>query len=109
MAMPIPADLPQMTSPAGFATGGNGVRRHLARQQVSTTDFRFGSKADIAALPINVRFTTKSGHWNSLAKCPLYATPDFCGAAKSIAIPITSSAHTSSDGTSRPIALVALS
>ena len=24
---------------------------------------RFGSKADIAALPINVRFTPESGHW----------------------------------------------
>jgi hypothetical protein len=33
----------------------------------------FGSKADIAALPINVRFTPKSGHWNSVAKCPLCA------------------------------------
>jgi hypothetical protein len=27
-------------------------------------DVRFGSKADIAALPIKVRFTPKSGHQN---------------------------------------------
>jgi len=27
-------------------------------------DVRYGSKADIAALPINVRFTPKSGHWH---------------------------------------------
>jgi hypothetical protein len=28
---------------------------------------RFGSKADIATSPTNVRFTPKSGHWNSTA------------------------------------------
>jgi hypothetical protein len=33
----------------------------------------FGSKADIAASPTNVRFTPKSGHWNSVAACPLCA------------------------------------
>jgi hypothetical protein len=32
---------------------------------------RFGSKADIAAPPTNVRFTPKSGHRNSV--CPLCA------------------------------------
>src|SRR5262249_23575281 len=31
---------------------------------------RFGSKADIATPPTNVCFTPKSGHWNSVAKCP---------------------------------------
>jgi hypothetical protein len=34
---------------------------------------RFGSKADIGASPHHVRFTPKSGHWNSDAKCPLRA------------------------------------
>src|SRR6516162_1224148 len=34
---------------------------------------RFGSKADIGALPINVRFTPKSGHWNSVVEYPLCA------------------------------------
>jgi hypothetical protein len=29
---------------------------------------RFGSKADIGARPYDVRFTPKSGHWNSPAK-----------------------------------------
>src|SRR5262249_40032319 len=29
--------------------------------------------AVMAACPINVRFTPKSGHWNSTAKCPLCA------------------------------------
>jgi len=33
----------------------------------------FGSKADIAARLDDVRFTPKSGHWNSVAKCPLCA------------------------------------
>ena len=34
---------------------------------------RFGSKADIAAPPINVRFTPKSGHRLARAPCPLCA------------------------------------
>src|SRR6516162_4604962 len=34
---------------------------------------RFGSKADIEARPRHVRFTSESGHWNSLAACPLCA------------------------------------
>src|SRR6516165_8188105 len=29
-------------------------------------DVRFGSKADITADRLNVRFTPKSGHWNSV-------------------------------------------
>jgi hypothetical protein len=32
-----------------------------------------GSKADIGALPINVRFTPESGHWLSVSTCPLCA------------------------------------
>jgi hypothetical protein len=32
-------------------------------------DVRFGSKAYIATSPTNVRFTPKSGHWNSAACC----------------------------------------
>jgi hypothetical protein len=34
---------------------------------------RFGSKADIATPPTNVRFTPKSGHYRSANKCPLCA------------------------------------
>jgi len=34
---------------------------------------RFGSKADIDDRAGDVRFTPKSRHWNSLAKCPLCA------------------------------------
>src|SRR6516164_4836040 len=34
---------------------------------------RYGSKADIGALPINVRFTPKSRHRNSVTECPLCA------------------------------------
>ena len=30
---------------------------------------RFGSKADIQPPPTDVRFTPKSGHWNSVPKC----------------------------------------
>src|SRR6516165_2111495 len=43
------------------------------RSKKSCTDVRYGSKADISACPINVCFTPKSGHWNSVAKCPLCA------------------------------------
>jgi hypothetical protein len=34
---------------------------------------RFGSKADIGARPINVRFTPNSGHWLSASGCLLCA------------------------------------
>src|SRR6516162_639746 len=34
---------------------------------------RFGSKADIHPPSADVRFTPKSGHWNSTAQCPLCA------------------------------------
>jgi hypothetical protein len=34
---------------------------------------RFGSLADISECPSDVRFTPESGHWNSVAKCPLCA------------------------------------
>jgi hypothetical protein len=36
-------------------------------------DFRFGSKADIALVKSDVRFTTESGHWLSALGCPLCA------------------------------------
>src|SRR5262249_44416657 len=51
----------------GFTTGGMGSNSHFAQQQSSGPNVRFGSKADIAASPINVRFTPKSRHWNSAA------------------------------------------
>src|SRR5215813_12105301 len=44
-----------------------------ASQQIQPVDVRFGSKADIAERETNVRFTPKSGHWNSVAKCLLCA------------------------------------
>jgi hypothetical protein len=39
------------------------MRRHV----------RFGSKADMGLPLIDVRFTPKSGHWNSIDECPLCA------------------------------------
>jgi hypothetical protein len=44
----------------GFATGEMGLRGQFARQQSLAAHVRFGSKADIAAPPTNVRFTPKS-------------------------------------------------
>jgi hypothetical protein len=52
----------------GFATTGMGSNRHFAWQQSSRPNVRFGSKADIEAGPLNVRFTPESGHSNR-AKC----------------------------------------
>jgi hypothetical protein len=42
----------------------------VGRLRDSDIDVRYGSKADISACPRHVRFTPKSGHWNSVAKCP---------------------------------------
>jgi hypothetical protein len=42
--------------------GGMGSEGHFARQQPSGANVRIGSKADIGARPINVRFTPESGH-----------------------------------------------
>jgi hypothetical protein len=58
------------------------IRGHIApmkskafrrKSRCHERDVRFGSKADIEALPSHVRFTPKSGHWNSFSKCPLCA------------------------------------
>ena len=46
----------------GFTTGGMGCARHLAWQQSSRPNVRFGSKADIGGRLGNVRSTSKSGH-----------------------------------------------
>jgi len=45
----------------------------LRDSQAGAMDVGFWSKADIAASPTDVRFTPKSGHWNSVAECPLCA------------------------------------
>jgi len=60
----------------GFTTGGIGSDRHFAWQQSPGQNVRFGSKADIEARPINVRFTPESGHRNSVVECPLCAKAD---------------------------------
>jgi len=39
----------------------------------SSSSTGLGSKADIGVGPRHVRFTPKSGHWNSVAKCLLCA------------------------------------
>src|SRR5262249_26646210 len=52
----------------------NAIRRgELNRQHRAEADVRFGSKADIGEHSINVRFTPKSGHRNSVVECPLCA------------------------------------
>jgi hypothetical protein len=56
-----------------FAVGGMGFRERFAPHQSRAADVRFGSKADIAAPPTNVRFTPKSGHCGARLACPLCA------------------------------------
>ena len=64
---------------------------------------RFGSKADIAAPPTNVRFTPKSGHPPTRLECPLCAKSGHYAAQQKERYSITSSARATNDGgTSRP-------
>src|SRR5262249_7480931 len=52
-----------------LARGGHsGMRR----------DVRFGSITDIEVRSMNVRFNSKSGHWNSVGECPLCAKSGHC-------------------------------
>jgi hypothetical protein len=46
---------------------------HFAPQQSPGPNVRFGSKADIAARPVNVCFTPESGHSLIAPGCPLCA------------------------------------
>jgi hypothetical protein len=50
------------TSTAGMTP----LKRQQRRLLPHSTDVRFGSKADIGLPPVDVRFTPKSGHWNSI-------------------------------------------
>ena len=55
----------------GFIIGGMGSDRHFVWQQSSGPNVRFGSKADVGERLDDVRFTPKSGHWNSIEECGL--------------------------------------
>jgi len=48
-------------------------RRASDGRWFTSTDVRFGSKADVARCQADFRFTPESGHWNSPAKCPICA------------------------------------
>jgi len=50
-----------------------GLSARCAAQQYQAANVRFGSEADILGGLPNVRFTLKSGHWNSVVRCPLCA------------------------------------
>jgi hypothetical protein len=58
---------------AGILARQNGIQLHFAKQQFVRPNVRFGSKADIEGPASDVRFTPKSGHWNSVVECPLCA------------------------------------
>src|SRR5262249_50784164 len=49
---------------AGIYDRRNGVRPPFCVAATLRTNVRFGSKADIGRLPIDVRFTPESRHWN---------------------------------------------
>ena len=66
---------------------------------------RFGSKADIHPPSADVRFTPKSGHWNSVAECPLYVKSGLMQCSKISRYSIASSAiERTPGGTSMPSA-----
>src|SRR6516165_4274358 len=54
---------------AGILIARNWLSDCFAKQQFVGSNVRFGSKADIGARPVNVCFTPKSGHWNSVSIC----------------------------------------
>jgi hypothetical protein len=60
-----------------FTSRPNAVRyadfRPMFLCDNAVENVRFGSKADIAAAPINVRFTPESGHSAARSRCPLCA------------------------------------
>jgi hypothetical protein len=49
-------DLPPGFDPTGIKNS------RCALQQIRRVDFRFGSKADIGLVPVDVRYSPKSGH-----------------------------------------------
>ena len=70
-----PSSTDSYRAPA-VSVGHCNQHRQLPRGLVQSTisaDVRFGSKSDIAVRLHNVRFTPNSGHWNSVAQCPLCA------------------------------------
>jgi hypothetical protein len=71
---------------AGIYDRRNGVDRHFAWQQSSGPNVRFGSKADIGGSLANVRFTPKSGHWNSVVECLLCAKSGLMHGSKNFVI-----------------------
>ena len=69
----------------GLTTGEMGFGRPFAQQQSWAAHVRFGLKADIEEGATDVRFTPKSGHWDSAAKCPLCAKRDIMQRSNRIA------------------------
>jgi hypothetical protein len=78
----------------GFATSEMRLNRHFAWQQSSEPSVRFGSKADMTRCDGDVRFTPKSGHWQTTVGCPLCAKSGLMHCSKKV-YSITSSAATS--------------
>ena len=74
----------RISHPSTFA-GRCGVVRY---SKINTSDVRFGSKADITALVINVCFAPKSGHRNWPASPSMTAAPD--GLSSAIGVPVMS-------------------
>jgi hypothetical protein len=60
---------------------GKTAAYHIEWELLSVTaslgaNVRFGSKAEMGLLLIDVRFTPESGHRRTLSPCPLCAQPD---------------------------------
>src|SRR5262249_51453859 len=62
----------ELAPPHGLPPG-RGIWSLADQKRYGVRECRFGSLADIALRPRHVRFTPKSRHWKSVAKCPLCA------------------------------------
>ena len=68
--------------------GEAGVERDHLRKALQETQRAYEKPALIGvSLALNVRFTPKSGHWDSAAKCPLCAKSRHMQCGKNSVIP----------------------
>jgi hypothetical protein len=94
IALPKAGTTPSRTQlQQGFATGETGFGGQFAQQQSCAPHVRFGSKADMTACLDDVRFAPKSGHWNSVGKCPLCAKKDILPAVLSVELIVQPDVH----------------
>src|SRR6516165_7430118 len=63
---------------AGICDRRNGVQGSVCTAAILNAPCPLWSKADVAVLSCDVRFTPNSGHRNSVVECPLCAKSGHC-------------------------------